>query len=174
MAVSDMDQDWNHTVSLSLSLIVDITGGSTYCAIASLHLLHRLWDGSVLTAVDIDRLRRWCLFKQSEGFHGRANKPDDSCYAFWIGATLTLLDAHSFVDDVRLRRFLMSTQDKCIGGFGKHTIDWSAHPDILHTYFSLVGLSLLHEPHIASISPALNLTARTDSHLHQLRTRWNV
>ena len=22
------------------------------------------------------------------GFHGRAGKPDDTCYAFWIGATL--------------------------------------------------------------------------------------
>ena len=26
--------------------------------------------------------------EQEQGFHGRAHKQDDSCYAFWIGATL--------------------------------------------------------------------------------------
>lgn len=47
-----------------------------------------LWDESVLSHKQIERLVKWALWKQDEGFHGRANKPDDSCYAFWIGGTL--------------------------------------------------------------------------------------
>lgn len=47
-----------------------------------------LWDESVLTHKQIEKLVKWALWKQDEGFHGRTNKPDDSCYAFWIGGTL--------------------------------------------------------------------------------------
>lgn len=71
--------------------MADDSGGSTYCAIASLSLLGRLWDATVLTASQIERLKKWAVFKQDEGFHGRTNKPDDSCYAFWIGGTLRVL-----------------------------------------------------------------------------------
>ncbi|VDK54411.1 unnamed protein product [Cylicostephanus goldi] len=63
-------------------------GGSTFCAIASLSLSNRLWDESVLTRKEISRLVKWALWKHDHGFHGRAHKDDDSCYAFWIGATL--------------------------------------------------------------------------------------
>lgn len=47
-----------------------------------------LWDQSVLSYKQIERLKKWILAKQDVGFHGRANKADDSCYAFWLGATL--------------------------------------------------------------------------------------
>jgi len=30
----------------------------------------------------------WCLSRQVNGFQGRANKPPDTCYSFWIGAAL--------------------------------------------------------------------------------------
>uniref|UniRef100_A0A8R1EDW3 Prenyltransferase alpha-alpha toroid domain-containing protein n=1 Tax=Caenorhabditis japonica TaxID=281687 RepID=A0A8R1EDW3_CAEJA len=65
-------------------------GGSTFCAIASLSLSNRLWSEEILTKKEINRLIRWAIQKQDIGFHGRAHKPDDSCYAFWIGATLKL------------------------------------------------------------------------------------
>ena len=35
-----------------------------------------------------DRLIQWCLNRQTTGFNGRVNKPWDTCYSFWIGATL--------------------------------------------------------------------------------------
>ena len=66
------------------------TGGSTFCAVASLALLDRLCDESVLSARQIEALKRFALLKQDQGFHGRTNKPDDTCYAFWIGATLSV------------------------------------------------------------------------------------
>jgi geranylgeranyl transferase type-1 subunit beta len=64
-------------------------GGSSYCAVASLALFGRLWDESVLTRQQLEILKRWALMKQDKGFHGRVNKPDDTCYAFWIGAILS-------------------------------------------------------------------------------------
>lgn len=54
-------------------------------------MLGNLWDYSVLNQRQIERLKNWAILKQDEGFHGRTNKPDDSCYAFWIGATLSVI-----------------------------------------------------------------------------------
>lgn len=35
-----------------------------------------------------DKLIKWCLDRQSTGFQGRPNKQPDTCYCFWIGASL--------------------------------------------------------------------------------------
>ncbi|KAK6028395.1 prenyltransferase and squalene oxidase repeat-containing domain protein [Ostertagia ostertagi] len=94
-------------------------GGSTFCAIASLSLANCLWDGSVLSRREIDKLVKWALWKQDEGFHGRAHKPDDSCYAFWIGATLEILNANHLMDKEKLRSFLLIAQHQYMGGFCK-------------------------------------------------------
>lgn len=61
-------------------------GGWTYCAIASLCLMGRLEEA--LSPRELDRIRRWCIMRQQSGFHGRPNKPVDTCYSFWVGATL--------------------------------------------------------------------------------------
>ena len=67
-----------------------VPGGSSYCAVASLSLLGHLWDETVLTRQQLEMLKRWALMLQDEGFHGRVNKPDDTCYAFWIGGILSV------------------------------------------------------------------------------------
>lgn len=61
-------------------------GGHTFCAVASLSLMGTLH--SVLSEKQLDGLRRWCIMRQESGFHGRPNKPVDTCYSFWVGATL--------------------------------------------------------------------------------------
>ena len=61
-------------------------GGSTFCAVASLRLMGRLEE--TLSERELDRIRRWCIMRQQTGFHGRPNKPVDTCYSFWVGATL--------------------------------------------------------------------------------------
>ena len=90
----------------------------------------------------------------------------DTCYSFWIGASLALLGQYSLVNTPIIRGFSMtyvlryvvcprcnhrfldahSQLDSCqhaIGGFSK----WpDMMPDVLHTYFSLCGLSLMGEP----------------------------
>jgi len=133
-------------------------GGSVYCAIASLSLLGRIWDYSVLGRRELDRLRAWVVWKQDEGFHGRANKPDDTCYSFWLGATLHTMNAQSLVEEVSVRRHLIQAQDERIGGFSKYEDGHSS--DLLHTYFSLAALALLNQPGLEPIWPELAVTQR--------------
>jgi len=59
-------------------------GGSTYCAVAALKLMNEM-DAGLLSKQDTIK---WCLNRQGSGFHGRANKPEDTCYSFWIGGSL--------------------------------------------------------------------------------------
>lgn len=40
---------------------------------------------------------------QEDGFNGRPNKPVDSCYSFWIGSALKILDAFQFTNFERNR-----------------------------------------------------------------------
>lgn len=61
-------------------------GGSTFCALASLVLMDCL-DSSFATK-ELEQVKRWCLFRQMSGFQGRPNKPVDTCYSFWVGASL--------------------------------------------------------------------------------------
>ena len=50
---------------------------------------------SVLTLKEIERIERWCIMRQLSGFQGRPNKPVDTCYSFWIGATLEVKIEHT-------------------------------------------------------------------------------
>lgn len=61
-------------------------GGSTYCGLATLSLLGAL--GSLPRSASTVQ---WCVQRQVGGFHGRTNKDDDTCYSYWLGASLALL-----------------------------------------------------------------------------------
>ena len=50
---------------------------------------------------------------------GRPNKPVDTCYSFWVGATLELLGMFELVNASCNRYYLVQTQDKLTGGFSK-------------------------------------------------------
>ena len=78
-------------LSLPLSIFILLLlgrppGGSTFCAIAALSLMGRL--ESAFSAQELRGIRRWCLRRQQTGFQGRPNKPVDTCYSFWVGASL--------------------------------------------------------------------------------------
>lgn len=104
-------------------------GGSTFCAVASLYLMNELHR--VLSKERINRLTRWCLMRQNDGFQGRPNKSSDTCYSFWVGATLHMLFAENFTDPQENRDFVLCTQDSIVGGFAKF---YDTHPDPMHTY----------------------------------------
>ncbi|THC87854.1 hypothetical protein EYZ11_012698 [Aspergillus tanneri] len=53
------------------------------------------------------------------GFNGRCNKYADTCYSFWNGATLAMMDRLSLVDVARNRRYLLEKTQHIVGGFGK-------------------------------------------------------
>lgn len=113
-------------------------GGSCYCGLASLVLMGRLGD---VDADNIDRLKHWCMQKQIGGYQGRTNKSPDTCYSFWIGATLSLLDAFHLTDLDSTREFILHQcqSHPAVGGFSKTP---GAYPDILHTFYSLCWLSM--------------------------------
>ncbi|XP_061673448.1 geranylgeranyl transferase type-1 subunit beta isoform X2 [Syngnathoides biaculeatus] len=142
-------------------------GGWTYCAIASLCLMGRLEEA--LSRHELDRICRWCIMRQQSGFHGRPNKPVDTCYSFWVGATLELLDVFQYTNFDKNRTFILSTQDRLVGGFAK----WpDTHPDPLHAYLGLCGLSLMGEASLRKVHPALNITQRAFERLRQLQQTW--
>ncbi|XP_069481619.1 geranylgeranyl transferase type-1 subunit beta isoform X2 [Ambystoma mexicanum] len=143
-------------------------GGSTFCGIASLYLMGKLEE--VFSEKELNRIRRWCIMRQQNGFHGRPNKPVDTCYSFWVGATLKLLNIFKYINMEKNRNYILSTQDRLVGGFAK----WpDSHPDALHAYFGICGLSLMGEPDIRKVHPALNVSLRTAKRLRELHQIWN-
>lgn len=123
-------------------------GGSTYCAIATLKILNRL------DAIDSEAVLYWCLNRQSDGFSGRVGKSEDTCYSFWIGATICMLGARHLVDTDALFGFLSQTHHKDIGGFGKEEGCW---PDLLHSYMGLAGLGLFGYEGVEEVNCELNV-----------------
>jgi geranylgeranyl transferase type-1 subunit beta len=73
----------------------------------------------VLDEKQKSELRRWCIMKQSGGFQGRPNKDADTCYSFWVGATLKLLSSHHLVKKNEDMNFIKSTEDCGHGGLAK-------------------------------------------------------
>ncbi|KAI8059086.1 geranylgeranyltransferase type I beta subunit [Gongronella butleri] len=123
-------------------------GGSTFCGVAALGLMGRLDDG----LVNRDMLVKWGLERQSTGFQGRPNKQPDTCYCFWIGGSLDILQSFDLVNHENLRAFLMTTETR-MGGFGK---DATSYPDLLHSYMGLAAMSLLGEPGVQPMFSSLN------------------
>eukprot|EP00058_Branchiostoma_floridae_P024457 XP_002609947.1 hypothetical protein BRAFLDRAFT_124378 [Branchiostoma floridae] len=142
-------------------------GGSTFCAVASLCLMNRVQEA--FSDRQLDGLKRWCLFRQQSGFQGRPNKPTDTCYSFWVGGTLKLLDCYPLIDHMANKDFILSTQDTVVGGFAK----WpDSHPDALHSYFGVAGLSLLGEEGLQPMFPALNISQGAANSLRSIHKSW--
>ncbi|KAJ3450628.1 geranylgeranyl transferase type-1 subunit beta [Anaeramoeba flamelloides] len=119
-------------------------GGSSYCAIASLALMNKLDS-----LPDKDFVIDWLLRKQTIGFQGRVNKPPDTCYSFWVGASLEILGSYELIDYDQNEQYIFCCQDK-LGGFSK----WSrSKPDPLHSYFGICGLSLMDKFNLPKINP---------------------
>ena len=110
-----------------------------------------------------------CCYRQVNGYCGRTSKPPDSCYSFWIGATLDLLGAFSLSDVPSTRSFLLNSCQYMIsfamrvdgdsdnGGDGSvcspnPPVQYCTRcgfckvpnypPDVLHTFYSLAWLSM--------------------------------
>jgi len=129
-------------------------GGCTYCALASLTMMGRLGDlpGKM-------NLIEWCVKRQHHGFQGRIEKAMDSCYSFWVGASLKLLGVESFMNRESCAQFLKSCESGVFGGFQK--FPEVEHPDLLHSYFSVCGLSLCGI--LQPLNPMLNMSERAFS-----------
>lgn len=120
-------------------------GGATFCAVASLVLMDKLED---IGAASKQALVFWCEQRvQTEGgYNGRTNKDPDSCYSFWVGATLEMLGCFNNTDAEPAQKFLLNECQYSkymgrvgIGGFSKTP---GCQPDILHTFYSIAWLSM--------------------------------
>lgn len=98
-----------------------------------------------------------------EGYQGRTNKDADSCYAFWVGASLYMLGAFDTTDLESTRKFILHTcqvQNKS-GGFRKME---GAYPDILHSYYSLCWLAMAGD--LKAFDPRLAIVADKAAPVH--------
>ena len=134
-------------------------GGSTFCGIASLKLMGRLKE--VLDDDDTfswrNDLVQWCVSRQIEGLQGRPNKLEDTCYSYWIGGTLQILNCDHLLEQELLREFVMDCQTD-MGGFSKLR-DGSYYPDLLHSFYSLSWLSLSHTGNKEAIANGAHLVS---------------
>ncbi|KAG0361885.1 terpenoid cyclases/protein prenyltransferase alpha-alpha toroid [Gamsiella multidivaricata] len=182
-------QGYDHGISQNLHQ--ESHGGSIYCGIATLGLMgeEALQDQKTMTRdvqgredevafeerksragfVDLEGTRRWCLQRQTTGFQGRVNKPTDTCYSFWIGGALKTIGSFELVDFDCNRGFLMETQHKFFGGFGKWV---GTYPDAMHSYMGIASLALMGEPGIRPLDPLLNISERMKERLHTQTVFW--
>jgi geranylgeranyl transferase type-1 subunit beta len=120
-------------------------GGSTFCGTAALALMGKL--DQVLDEDDWRaQLVHWCVHRQVAGMQGRPNKAEDTCYSYWIGGTLCLLEQEHLLDQDRLRNYVLSCQHQ-LGGFGKVL---GAYPDVLHAFYSLAWTSISSNKHFGN------------------------
>lgn len=123
-----------------------------------------------LDLVNQDRLGGWLSERQLEngGLNGRPEKLVDSCYSWWVGASLAMIDRLHWIDGDKLAAFvlkcqvspidtapsldilIMVTQDPEAGGFGDRPDNMA---DVFHTLFSVAGLSLLKFNGIMEVDP---------------------
>lgn len=150
-------------------------GGSTYCALASLKLMSKLEE--TLSQEEIDKLIRWCMNRLDQGFSGRPNKDQDTCYSFWIGACLIMLDKFKYIQQQNLLEFILSAQEER-GGLSKVPAYYS---DPLHTYLGFAGLTFIDEElrktrrvHLLKLDPTLNISMRARDFLNRLHESWSV
>ncbi|KAJ1733083.1 CAAX farnesyltransferase (FTase) subunit beta [Coemansia biformis] len=133
---------------------VEAHGGYTVCGLAALEILGRT------DVLDLGRLARWLSARQlafEGGFNGRTNKLVDGCYAYWVGGAFTLLqkalgrsqrDGYLYERAALQRYVLACCQDSRMGGLRDKP---GKSPDLYHTMYCLLGLSL--SQHYTGVEP---------------------
>ncbi|KAI1412504.1 terpenoid cyclases/Protein prenyltransferase [Hypoxylon sp. FL1857] len=77
---------------------------------------------------------------QVAGFNGRLNKVADTCYAWWVSGTLSMLDRGGVIDRGPARKFIIEKTQHLIGGFAKYP---GGPPDVYHAYLGLAALATM-------------------------------
>ncbi|PMD39765.1 terpenoid cyclases/Protein prenyltransferase [Hyaloscypha variabilis F] len=106
--------------------------------------------------------------EDSVGFNGRCNKKVDTCYAYWVTASLDILgqDKAQLLNTKASRRFLLEHTQHRIGGFGKAPGD---PPDIYHSNLGLATLAIMKEPGLKPFDSALCVTKQQKEIIGRLR-----
>ncbi|KAJ1568223.1 Geranylgeranyl transferase type-1 subunit beta, partial [Nowakowskiella sp. JEL0078] len=145
-------------------------GGFTYVAIASLNLASLLQTVLPENSQERNRVIYWLVNRQVSGFQGRLNKPPDTCYSFWIGATLTMLGVEDLIDWETNDLFL-STTECAYGGYSKVPADEDDinYPDLLHSYLGLASQAIRNPSQnkldLQKLDPTLNISFKAIDHM---------
>lgn len=126
-------------------------GGATYCAVGALTIL-----GAIDRVKDYQALVYWLSQRQIGGFNGRTEKFADTCYSFWIGSPLKMIGLFDeIVDKEDLQNFIFSNY---VDEMGFRPCCDTDEIGIVHTHFSLAGLSFLGYPGVNPIDPVFGFT----------------
>ncbi|KAJ2559590.1 geranylgeranyl transferase type-1 subunit beta [Coemansia sp. RSA 1933] len=126
-------------------------GGHLYCCVASLSLM-----GTLHAALpDATRTLRWAMMHQNGGYQGRTNKAPDTCYSFWIGASVEMLGGHALVNADEVAAFIQDCET-AYGGVSKVP---GARPDPLHSALGITGYGFCRPDELPRMSPELLLPA---------------
>ncbi|KAK5113888.1 hypothetical protein LTR85_010421 [Meristemomyces frigidus] len=110
------------------------------------------------------------LLVDGAGMNGRTNKVADTCYAFWVGASLDIMDCVTLCDQAAVRRYLLGkTQHDVLGGFGKYPGDL---PDLYHSYLGLAALSLAGSDQLKVLDGGMCLSKDARERLPGLWDAW--
>ncbi|KAK0610994.1 terpenoid cyclases/protein prenyltransferase alpha-alpha toroid [Immersiella caudata] len=100
------------------------------------------------------------------GVNGRCNKAADTCYSWWVGASLVTLDNEDLISREPSRRFLLEKMQHRIGGFGKTP---GSPPDLYHACFGLASLGVLGEPGLNRVDSSLAVPVETVKRIERAR-----
>ena len=105
------------------------------------------------------------------GIAGRVNKDPDSCYTFWVGAALVLLERESssagvgcMLNAAEARQFLAKCESRFVGGFAKIP---GAIPDLHHSFYAAAWLGLVGGE-MEALDAALGISSRARARLVSL------
>ena len=121
-------------------------GGYTFCAVSSLRILG-------YEVPRQDRLLAWCKCRLTPRFNGRPGKPSDSCYIWWICATLKNIEKIKICEKEKIQKILWENFFVHNGGgFSKYPSipipgdDQSVHgqqdADLFHTFLGITSIAL--------------------------------
>eukprot|EP01029_Cantina_marsupialis_P007150 TRINITY_DN1789_c0_g1_i1.p1 TRINITY_DN1789_c0_g1~~TRINITY_DN1789_c0_g1_i1.p1 ORF type:complete len:360 (+),score=87.34 TRINITY_DN1789_c0_g1_i1:75-1154(+) len=176
---------WSMQGSYGLMPECEGHGGSTYCAVACLYLMDEVDSYYADFPEEQEALTFWLVDRVTEnGIQGRPGKPWDTCYSFWIGASLKMLNAFDLVDYEGGIEFIAACIDWDQGGFGKQE---DAMSDPVHSFFSVCGLSFFVRNNPSSedfekvediplkpLSPCLQIGTDVFERLKSLHESWVV
>ncbi|KAK0648925.1 terpenoid cyclases/protein prenyltransferase alpha-alpha toroid [Cercophora newfieldiana] len=100
------------------------------------------------------------------GVNGRCNKAADTCYSWWVGASLASLGREELISREPSRRFLLEKMQHRIGGFGKNP---GSPPDLYHACFGLAILGVFAEEGLSKVDSGLAVPIETVRKIERAR-----
>ncbi|EGG23243.1 protein geranylgeranyltransferase type II [Cavenderia fasciculata] len=128
--------------------------GQTFTCVGALAIINRL------DLIDRDQLGWWLCERQlpNGGLNGRPEKTSDVCYSWWVVSALSVIDRLHWIDNEKLRNYILKCQDNETGGIADKP---GNVPDVFHTFFGLCGFSLMSYFDMEEIDPTYALGTKT-------------